>query len=55
MKVLTTVVAVGLLILCAIGMMLHKRSGQFPRWYLISIVVGSLALCASLVALQITS
>lgn len=54
MKVLTAVFAVGLLILCAYGILLQRRSGQFPKWYTISILLGSLALGASVVAFQLT-
>lgn len=53
MRVLTGVVAVGLLVLGLFGMVLHRRNGRLPRWHNISILVASLALFASLVAFQI--
>lgn len=54
MKVLTSIFAVGLIAIAGTGMVLHKRDGRLPRWHYLSILVGSLALLASLVAWQIT-
>ena len=53
MKVLIAALAVGLIIYSAIGVVLYRRgSGEFPKWYPIGMIFGSLSLGASVVAFQ---
>ena len=53
MKVLITVLAVGMIIYAAVGVVLYRRgSGEFPKWYPIGMIIGSLGLGVSVVVFQ---